>query len=241
MGIQPVEPTLAKVVPAPAAVATTPGTALITHEAATQLDAECNDFGESVGARGSARGVRSADDDTLIVSLREQLSRVRRRCEALEQRLDGEGAVLLATHKRQQQQIIVVTQAHEHLAFHAAQVRAILSAKLASNGRHAHMRLVLHGWRLEVCNAIATRAAVAEVRARSEAEATRAAAERGNGASSAPKPTLPELPPLDDRKQLFRSSYEALIDRVLELQETLHAYADALGRISVGSAAPAIK
>ena len=73
------------------------------------------------------------------------------RCEALEQRLDGEGAVLLATHKRQQQQIVMVTQAHEHLAFHAAQVRAILAAKLASNGRHAHMRLVLHGWRLEAC------------------------------------------------------------------------------------------
>jgi hypothetical protein len=235
---------LAKVAPAPAAVAITPGTALITHEAATQLDAEWNDHGESVGARGSARGsargVRSADDDALITTLREQLSRVRRRCEALEQRLDGEGAVLLATHKRQQQQIVVVTQAHEHMAFHAAQVRAILAAKLASNGRHAHMRLVLHGWRLEACNAIATRAAVAEERARSEAEAARAAAERGYGASSAQMPTLPELPPLDDRKQLYRSSYEALIDRVLELQETLHAYADALGRTSA-KAAPASK
>jgi hypothetical protein len=53
-------------------------------------------------------------------------------------------------------------------------------------------------------------------------------------------PTLPELPPLDDRKQLYRSSYEALIDRVLELQETLHAYADALGRTSA-KAAPASK
>ena len=54
------------------------------------------------------------------------------------------------------------------------------------------------------------------------------------------EPTLPALPPLVDRKELYRSSYEALIDRVLEMQQAFHDYASASGHKTAAKAASSV-
>ena len=72
----------------------------------------------------------------------------------------------------------------------------------------------------------------ARVRAAAEAEAAAGARRSGPAVPS----DLPSLPPLVDRKTLYRSSYEALIDRILEMQDGWHAWASVVQGVEPGSA-----
>ena len=205
-------------------------------DATTQLD----DSDVLLAARGMAAAGTEAEET--IRMLREQLSHVRRRSTLLEQRLDGEGAVLLVAHQRHQQQLHLVAAKVEQLGSHAARGRAYLAASLSAAQTLGSLRLVVHAWRQEARSSAAQRAAVSRARLEVEVAAATLAAAAKPPASALleTEPTLPALPPLVDRKELYRSSYEALIDRVLEMQQAFHDYASASGHKTAAKAASSV-
>ena len=141
---------------------------------------------------------REEKDAGALREMRAQFQRVRRRCEGLETRLDGEAGVMLKAFRRHQTHLARVSAAHDALRERARRGRDTFAQRAARAAGREWLRLCLHAWRMQAKHA----------RAQPE-----------------PPPPPPPPPPARpaivklERPELYRMSYEALIDKVLELQE----------------------
>jgi hypothetical protein len=183
-----------------------------SREIATQVDS-------SAGPEEASQ----ASTDDIVRGLRETLARVRRRCEHLEGRLDGEGSVLLAAFKKQASQVARASALQAKLASRARASREGLVIRLERESRGALLRRVWGVWRQALSAAQHLRAALDAQRAELVARCEPA---QPSGAPASP-PALPLVPQALERKELYNFSYEALIDRILQLQRTLRDVADA--------------
>ena len=192
----------------------------------------------------------------VIVTLREQLSRVRRRCEILEQRLEGEGAILLAVvcthcqcklcravsagwsyaiadicslcvlvyaqHKRHKQQLINISAHMSKLSFRASRIQSNLAAGLVQARQRSLLKLIVHTWHLH---------------ARAGAKLHEEPISEHTQAPSLPVPaSIAASLSSIERKELYQYSYEALIDRVLEMQDAIKIQHAALKATRLGPA-----
>lgn len=137
-------------------------------------------------------------DASALREMRAQFQRVRRRCEGLEVRLDGEAGVMLKAFRRHQTHLARVSAAHDALRERARQDRDTFAQRAVRAAGREWLRLCWHAWRIQTAHA----------RAQPEP----------------PRPPTPPPPPRPaivklERPELYRMSYEALIDKVLELQE----------------------
>ena len=141
---------------------------------------------------------KAEKDAGALREMRAQFQRVRRRCEGLEMRLDGEAGVMLKAFRRHQTHLARVGAAHDALRERARQGRSTFSQRAVRAAGRTWLRLCWQAWR------------------------TQAAHARGQ-----PQPEPPPMPPAPprpaivklERPQLYKMSYEALIDKVLALQE----------------------
>lgn len=157
----------------------------------------------------------SDGDGATIEALRETLSRVRLRCQRLETRLDGEGAVLLAAFRRHHGQMQLKVAQYERLAYQSARTRDSLVERLHATRTAARARAAWDTWRISMAEMAAGRALAAQQAAeRATAElANGGGGEDGNGGAEQEEEP-PALPTPMSRRELYRYSYEALIDQV---------------------------
>jgi hypothetical protein len=161
------------------------------------------------GGLSTGGGVNTEGDTELrqeLDDLRLRFSHVRRRCAGLEARLETEGAVLLAASRRREAQQRAHSLASQRCVAAAVASRDGVASRVVAMNEKGILRATLHGWRHVVILNRAEAAAAAAVVAAAKAPATPA----GLGVGA--------LPPLRARKELYRMSYEALIDCVLEWQ-----------------------
>ena len=185
-----------------------------------------------------------AEQEELVASLRAQLVTVRLRCSRLETELDGSGAVMLAAFKRHQAQLQAQIERCTALAAHGVRTREWFAARMVASSTSLAVRTAWSAWRQDVQDAgahVSARVA-AEGRDSRLSELDRSATaflegsdgeEEANGGekgaiddAAPPVQPPPELPPPLSRRDLYRMSYEALIDQVLEMQENLYELAD---------------
>lgn len=152
-----------------------------------------------------------------LQELRLRFAHVRRRCAGLEARLETEGAVLLAASRRREAQLRAAERASQSAVMAAIACRDGVATRVVAMHDKGILRATLLGWR----HAVALDRAAA-------AAATAAAAK-----ARPPPATAQALPQIRSRKELYRMSYEALIDSVLEWQ----AVASRLGGVEDASGA----
>ena len=162
-----------------------------------------------------AEGAEGAEEEhtAALCQMRAQFVNVRRRCEGLELRLDGEAGVMLKAFRRHQHSLKALSRRHGALAEHARRGRATLALLALRAAQQGRLALCWHAWRIHASHACAQRSAPSPP-APAPAPAPAPVSE--------PAPAPPAAPRIE-RQELYRMSYEALIDKVLELQESLHA------------------
>ena len=157
--------------------------------------------------------------------MKKQFVGVRRRCEALELRLGGEAGVMLSAFRRHQHHLQGLSRRHGALAEHARRGRAVLVVRALRSAQQGQLAVCWHTWRIFTAHA---RALHFEAPPPAPSLVTPAPLATPTPAL-APAPVLASAPPMPsamarmERHELYRMSYEALIDKVLELQETPRA------------------
>ena len=174
---------------------------------------------QAVQAEAAEAAAAAEEEHTAALrQMRAQFVGVRRRCEGLELRLDGEAGVMLKAFRRHQQNLKGLSRRHGALAEHARRGRATLAVRALRAAQQGQLALCWHAWRIHASHACAQRLAPSP-----PAPAPAPAPTPAPVPASATAPPAPPAAPRIERQELYRMSYEALIDKVLELQENLHA------------------
>jgi len=139
-----------------------------------------------------------------LVELRIRFAYLRRRCAGLEARLETEGTVLLAAARRRDAQLEAATASFEESLAAVIASRDAIAARVVNVRDKEVLRLMVRAWR----NLVAA----------SQVQATAKASTPTLAMEAPPRPPL-ALPQRNSRRDLYRMSYEALIDSVLEWQE----------------------
>ena len=158
-----------------------------------------------------------------LSELKRRFGMMRRRSAGLEARLESEGVVLLRAFRSKQEQLALAERAHAATAVRALAGRDAMAARVVSSCDRGLLRLVMRGWRqalsLQRAEAAAQDATAAAESTAAAAAATATAA--AAAAAAAAPPPAAGLPARRTRPELYRLSYEALIDTVLEWQSAV--------------------
>uniref|UniRef100_A0A7S0LNK8 Uncharacterized protein n=1 Tax=Coccolithus braarudii TaxID=221442 RepID=A0A7S0LNK8_9EUKA len=147
---------------------------------------------------------------TELMAMHAQFVGMRRRCEKLEALVECDGAVVLRAFQRRDEQLQERERAVEALARRAVSVREGLVGLLCRAHASDLLRLCLHNLRMH---------ALLGRELAKQAKATPPPAPAVLGSQS-----RPILPKAVERRDLYRMSYEALIDTVLEWQDATVGY-----------------
>ncbi|KAL1524085.1 hypothetical protein AB1Y20_018995 [Prymnesium parvum] len=168
-----------------------------------------------------------ADEDDAMeeaAALRERYDALRKQYWQLETRLDGEGAVLLRAFRTHKQQMATLQAECEAARRGHSNCREWLALRVAQASSRALLERCLAAWRWAVADVRNQAAALKEEAPKVEApkeEAPKVEAPKPKveAPKKATQHVFAKLPAKKSRKDLYRMSYEALIDQVLELQD----------------------